>query len=99
RRVEDHAVGRPMRYAVSHSRKWSCGICVCVRPRWEKASLTALEKAETPPSFGDSPTPLAPIGWCGDGVVVKSVSQLGVSTAVGKKKSSRLAFFRLPASS
>jgi len=49
-----------------------------------KASLTALEKAETPPTFGDSPTPLAPIGWCGDEVVVKSVSQLGVLTAVGR---------------
>src|SRR5215472_8395319 len=76
-----------------------CGIWVCVRPRWANASLTALEKAETPPTFGDSPTPLAPIGWCGDGVVVKSVSQLGVSTAVGRKKSRRLALVRLPDSS
>ena len=33
------------------------------------------------------------------GVVVKSVSQPGVSTAVGRKKSSRLAFVKLPASS
>src|SRR5258705_4124853 len=37
-------------------------MAVWVRPRWAKASLTALEKAETPPTFGDSPTPLAPVG-------------------------------------
>ena len=47
-----------------------------VRPKGAKASLTALEKAETPPTFGLSPTPLAPIGWCGEGVTVKSVSQM-----------------------
>ena len=43
--------------------------------------IDRIEKAETPPTFGDSPTPLAPIGWCGEGVVVKSVSQLGVSAS------------------
>jgi hypothetical protein len=61
---------RPRRRAVCQTRQWSCGIGMWVTPKWAKASLTALEKAETPPTFGDSPTPLAPIGWCGDGVVV-----------------------------
>ncbi len=35
------------------------------------------------PTVADSPTPLAPIGWCGDGVTVKPVSQSGTSSAVG----------------
>jgi hypothetical protein len=53
-------------------------------PRKANASFTALLNAGTPPTFGLSPTPFAPIGWCGDGVTVKSVSQCGVSTAVGR---------------
>jgi hypothetical protein len=74
------------------------GIWVCVRPRWAKASLTALEMAETPPTLG-----LADLLGADRmmrrrrGGVIRL--QLGVSTAVGRKKSSRLAFFRLPDSS
>jgi hypothetical protein len=33
-----------------------------VLPRNANASFTALEKHGTPPTFGLSPTPLAPIG-------------------------------------
>ena len=40
----------------------SCGIWMCVAPKNLKASLTALEKHGTPPTFGLSPMPLAPIG-------------------------------------
>src|SRR6516162_3900205 len=36
----------PRLCAVFHTRQRSCGIWVWVRPRWAKASLTALEKAE-----------------------------------------------------
>ena len=53
---------RPSRSAVFHTRQWSCGICVWVRPRWAKASFTAFENADTPPTFGLSPTPFAPMG-------------------------------------
>ena len=52
---------------------------MCVTPRCAKASTTALLKHGMPPTCGDSATPLAPIGWCGDGVTVWSVSQCGVS--------------------
>src|SRR5262249_44009753 len=89
---DDSLCGEPPHYACSPSfsaaaqvRQWSWGIWMWVEPRNAKASLTALEKHGTPPTLGLSPAPLAPIGWCGDGVVVQSVSQCGVSTAVGKK--------------
>jgi hypothetical protein len=42
---------------------------------------------------------LGAIGWCGDGVTVKSVSHFGVSTAVGRKKSMKDAPMTLPISS
>src|SRR5271154_4881968 len=76
---------RPSFSAAVQVRQLSCGIWIWVEPRNPKASLIAFEKHGTPPTFGLSPTPLAPIGWCGDGVVVQSVSQCGVSTAVGRK--------------
>src|SRR5262245_21068898 len=76
---------RPSLSAAAQTRQWSCGIGILLEPRNAKASFTALEKLGTPPTFGLSPTPFAPIGWCGDGVVVQSVSQCGVSTAVGRK--------------
>ena len=43
-------------------RQWSCGMGMWVEPRNLKASFTALAKQGTPPTFGLSPTPLAPIG-------------------------------------
>ena len=42
-----------------------------------------LATAGGEPTVADSPTPLAPIGWCGDGVTVCPVSRCGTSTAVG----------------
>jgi hypothetical protein len=53
---------RPSFSAAVQVRQWSCGIWIWVEPRNENASLTALEKHGTPPTFGLSPTPLAPIG-------------------------------------
>src|SRR5262245_51586022 len=76
---------RPNLSAAIQVRQWSCGIGMWVEPRNLKASFTALAKHGTPPTLGLSPTPLAPMGWCGDGVVVQSVSHFGVSTAVGRK--------------
>src|SRR5471030_2798749 len=61
-----------------HTRKEVCGMSMWVTPRCEKASTTALEKHGMPPTCGDSATPLAPSGWCGEGVTVKSVSHFGV---------------------
>src|SRR4029077_2108619 len=87
---------RPRFSAVVQVRQLSCGIGMLVDPRKPNASFTALEKHGTPPTFGLSPTPLAPIGWCGDGVVVQSVSHFGVSTAVGRKKSMKEAGVTLP---
>jgi hypothetical protein len=52
----------PSSFAAFQLRQKSCGIWMCVAPMNEKASLTALENAGTPPTFGLSPTPLAPIG-------------------------------------
>ena len=61
------------------------GISMCRTPRWARASTTALTIAGGAPTVADSPTPLAPIGWCGEGVTVLSVSQFGVSMAVGTR--------------
>ena len=36
----------------------------------DKRLADLKKKHGTPPTFGLSPTPLAPIGWCGLGVVV-----------------------------
>ena len=52
----------PKFFAAFQLRQKSCGIWMWVDPRNENASLTALENAGTPPTFGLSPTPLAPIG-------------------------------------
>src|SRR5712671_14057 len=76
---------RPSLSATVQVRQWSCGIAMWVEPKNLKASFIALAKHGTPPTFGLSPTPLAPIGRWGEGVVVQSVSQTGVSTAVGRK--------------
>src|SRR3977135_387854 len=89
----------PKLFAARELRQKSRGIWMWVEPRNENASLTALENAGTPPTLGLSPTPLAPIGWCGEGVTVKSVSQCGVSTAVGMKKSMNEPVTTLPSSS
>src|SRR5207249_10908425 len=56
-------------------------------PRCQSASTTALAMAAGAPTVADSPTPLAPSGWCGEGVHVLSVSHFGVST---DRKSTRL---------
>src|SRR5262249_54822740 len=69
-----YGVCSPSLSAAIQVRQWSCGIGMCVEPRNAKASLTAFAKHGTPPTFGLSPTPLAPIGWGGDVAVVQSVA-------------------------
>src|SRR3954471_11231943 len=58
------------------------GMSMWRTPRCESASTTALAIAGGAPTVADSPTPLAPNGWCGEGVVVFAVSQLGHSIAL-----------------
>ena len=44
------------------------GISILRTPRCHRASTTALAMAAGAPTVADSPTPLAPMGWCGEGV-------------------------------
>ena len=50
-----------------------------------EVDATAFTIAGGAPTVADSPTPFAPMGWCGDGVTVSPVSHAGVSHAVGSK--------------
>src|SRR5439155_6671105 len=61
------------------------GMSMFLIPRWPTASITALTKAAGEPTVADSPMPLAPMGWCGDGVTVSYVSNFGVSQVVGRR--------------
>jgi hypothetical protein len=54
-------------------------------PNGSSASTTALTTAGGEPTFEDSPTPLAPSGWCGDGVIVSPSSQSGTSIELGTR--------------
>ena len=60
------------------------GMSACRRPSGRSASITALTTATGEP-VADSPTPLAPIGWCGQGVTVSPSSHDGHSTEVGSR--------------
>src|SRR6185295_15313056 len=75
----------PFSRRMFHTFSGVIGMSMCVTPRCASASTTALAIAGGAPTVADSPTPLAPNGWCGDGVTVLSVSQFGVSTAVGSR--------------
>ena len=46
------------------------GISRLRTPTCARASTTAFTNAAGEPTVADSPTPFAPIGWCGDGVTV-----------------------------
>src|SRR5262249_3071753 len=74
----------PFSLRICHTFQGAMGMSMCRTPRCDRASTTALTNAAGEPTFGDSPTPLAPIGWCGDGVQVLSVCQVGVSTEIGR---------------
>src|SRR5437773_12395844 len=73
----------PLLFRIVHTFSGVIGMSRCVTPRCRSASTTALAIAGGAPTVADSPTPFPPNGWCGEGVVVLSVSQWGVSSAVG----------------
>src|SRR6516225_10969498 len=75
----------PLSFKICHTFQGAMGMSMCLTPKCDRASTTALTNAAGEPTLGDSPTPLAPMGWCGDGVQVLPVSQVGVSTAVGNR--------------
>jgi hypothetical protein len=67
----------------SHTRAGVQGMSMWVTPNGARASTTAFTTAGGEPTVADSPIPLAPMGWCGDGVTVWPVSQSGTSIEVG----------------
>src|SRR5580704_4989476 len=85
--------GQVMARSVRNGRPWMArqtwagvsGMSACRTPYGRRASITALTTAGGEPTVADSPTPLAPIGWCGDGVTVSPSSQAGHSSDVGSR--------------
>ena len=75
----------PTSTSACHTFAGVTGISRLRTPAWASASTTALTYAAGEPTVADSPTPLAPNGWCGDGVTVSSISNFGVSQAVGSR--------------
>ena len=61
------------------TRARGCRACRCGPRRGVScsASMTAFTIAGGEPTFGDSPTPLAPSGWCGQGVTVSPELEVG----------------------
>src|SRR5262249_14111360 len=76
---------RPTSFRAAQTRSGVTGISRFLTPAWASASTTALTYAAGEPTVADSPMPLAPSGWCGDGVTVSSSSNGGVSQAVGSR--------------
>ncbi len=75
--------GRP-RIAL-HTLAGVSGMSACRTPNGRSASITELTTAGGEPTVAASPIPLAPMGWCGDGVTVEPISQDGHSTDVGSR--------------
>src|SRR5207344_3585057 len=76
---------RPASWSAAQTLSEVTGISRFRTPAWASASTTAFTNAAGEPTVADSPTPLAPIGWCGDGVTVSPSSNDGVSQAVGSR--------------
>ena len=53
------------------------GMSICRTPKGLSASTTALTMHGVDPIVPASPTPLTPIGFTGEGVMVLSISNLG----------------------
>ena len=66
-----------------HTRWAVHGMSMCLIPRWDTASTTALWMAGVEPMVPDSPIPLAPSGLRGLSVWVLLTSKLGSSAADG----------------
>src|SRR5262249_47925773 len=52
----------PFSWSICHTFQGVIGMSMCLTPRCDNASTTALTNAAGDPTFGDSPTPFAPIG-------------------------------------
>ena len=85
RRRAPYAAAAPLRAAsiACHTRIGVAGMSMFSTPRCERASTTAFHTAGVAPMAPDSPMPLAPSGFRGDGVSVREVSNIGSSAAVG----------------
>src|SRR4051812_4684748 len=57
-------------WMAAHTLSGSTGMSMLRTPRWATASMTAFTNAAGEPTVADSPIPLAPIGWWGDGTHV-----------------------------
>src|SRR5581483_11591649 len=72
-------------WIASHTRAGVTGMSMWRTPNGSSASTTAFTRAGGEPTLADSPTPLAPRGWCGDGVHVSPSSQSGHSIELGTR--------------
>src|SRR5262245_31147781 len=82
---EDVHSARSTWFSASHTLSDVSGMSMFRTPACASASMTAFTNAAGEPTVADSPTPLAPIGWCGDGVTVSPSSKPGVSHDVGSR--------------
>src|SRR5438067_7231976 len=82
-RARSVRAGRP--WMASHTWAGVSGMSAWRTPNGARASITALTTAAGEPTVADSPTPLQPNGWWGDGVTVSPSSQLGHSKDVGSR--------------
>ena len=67
----------------SHTRAGVSGMSMCAMPNGWSASITALAIAAGDAIAPASPTPFTPSGLTGDGVTVRSVSNIGSMSAFG----------------
>src|SRR5262249_35432962 len=79
------SVRRCVPWMADHTLAGVNGMSACLTPYGLSASITALTTAAGDPTVADSPTPLAPIGWCGHGVTVSPSCQDGHSIEVGSR--------------
>ena len=63
--------------SASHTLSGVSGMSMFFTPACQSASITAFTYAAGDPTVGDSPTPFAPSGWCGEGVESLADVELG----------------------
>src|SRR5437667_12281336 len=84
-----HSIARSVRsgrpFMADQTAAGVSGMSACRTPNGRSASITAFTTAAGEPTVADSPTPLAPQGWCGDGATVAPSSQDGHSIDVGSR--------------
>src|SRR4029077_4337342 len=70
-------------WMAAHTRAGVSGLSMCLIPRGERASQTALTRQAADGMVPASPTPFTPSGFTGDGVTVCAVSTCGIWLALG----------------